>query len=104
MAHREGIANGLMLWILAAILPTVATFFEQVYRLAVAMVVVAWTIVIASCPDPLFPDARGLAFRPESNLANDLAFFLFYGGIVIAFVVVISVAVKCLRGLSESVD
>jgi hypothetical protein len=104
MAHTEGIANGLMLWMLAVPPPTVATFFEQVFRLAVAMVVVAWTIVTASCLDPLFPDARGLAFTPESNLANDLAFLLVYGGIVIAFVVFISVAVKSLRGLSESVD
>ena len=46
MAHREGLANGLMLWILAAILPTVATFFEQVYRLAVAMVVVAFRVLV----------------------------------------------------------
>jgi hypothetical protein len=104
MAHTEGIANGLMLWMLAAPPPTVAALFEQVFRLAVAMVVVAWTIVTASCLDPLFPDARGLAFTPESNLANDLAFLLVYGGIVIAFVVFISVAVKSLRGLSESVD
>ena len=97
MAHTEGIANGLMLWILAAVLPAMATFVEKIFRLAVGMVVVAWTIVVASCLDPLFPDARGLAFTPESNLANDVAFFLFYIGIVIAVAVVITVAAKSLR-------
>ena len=61
------------------------------------MVVVAWTIVIASCLDPLFPDARGLAFSPDSNLANDVAFFLFYIGIVIACAVVLMVAVRAFR-------
>lgn len=97
MAHTEGIANGLMLWILAAALPTIATFVEKIYRVAVAMILVAWTIVAASCLDPLFSDARGLAFTAESNFVNDLAFFLFYIGIALAFVVVIIVAVKALR-------
>jgi len=97
MAHTEGIANGLLLWILAAILQAMCSFVEKIYRLAVGMVVVAWTIVIASCLDPLFPDARGLAFTPDSNLANDVAFFLFYIGIVIACAVVVMVAVRAFR-------
>jgi len=97
MAHTEGIANGLLLWILAAILPAMCSFIEKIYRLAIGMVVVAWTIVIASCLDPLFPDARGLAFTPDSNLANDVAFFLFYIGIVIACAVVVMVAVRAFR-------
>jgi len=97
MAHMEGIANGLMLWILAAALPALQSFVEKIYRVAVAMVVVAWTIVVASLIDPLFPGARGLAFTPESNFANDVAFFLFYAGIGLAFVVVTTVAVKAFR-------
>ena len=97
MAHTEGIANGLMLWILAAALPALQAFIKQIYRLAVGMVIVAWTIVLASAIDPLFPDAMGLAFTPVSNLANDVAFFLFFVGIIIAVAVVIAVAVKSFR-------
>lgn len=97
MAHTEGIANGFMLWILAAALPALHSFIERVYRLAVGMVIVAWTIVLASTIDPLFPDARGLAFTPGSNMANDAAFFLFFIGIVVAVAVVTNVAVKSFR-------
>ena len=97
MAHMEGITNGLMLWILAAVLPAMASFVNRLYRLAVAMVVVAWTIVIASAIDPIFPNARGLSFTPESNMANDVAFFLFYIGIAAVCAVVVFVAVKAFR-------
>ncbi|MAZ87566.1 MAG: hypothetical protein CL693_07965 [Cellvibrionaceae bacterium] len=104
MAHMEGITNGLMLWILAAVLPTLNTVFQKIYRVAVAMVIVAWTIVIASVLDPIFPMARGLSFTPETNLGNDVAFFLFYIGIALAFVVVIAVAVKCLGREREAIS
>ena len=97
MAHTEGIANGFMLWILAAVLPALHSFLEKIYRVAVGMVIVAWTIVIASVLDPIFPNARGLAFTPDSNFANDIAFFLFYVGIVIAFVVVTTVAIRSFK-------
>jgi hypothetical protein len=97
MAHMEGIANGMMLWILAAALPALQSFMERIYRVAVAMVLVAWTIVIASLLDPLFPSARGLVLTPDSTLANAVAFFLFYVGIGLAFVVVITVAVKAFK-------
>jgi hypothetical protein len=97
MAHTEGIANGFMLWILAAALPALHSFVQRIYPLAVGMVIVAWTIVVASALDPLFPDARGLAITSGSNLANDVAFFLFFIGIVIAVAVVINVAVKSFR-------
>ena len=97
MAHTEGIANGLMLWILAAVLPAMASFIDRIFRVAAAMVVAAWTIVIASALDPLFPGARGLAFTPQSNLANDVAFFLFYIGIAIACAVVVIIAIKAFR-------
>jgi len=104
MAHMEGITNGLMLWILAAILPTLSAVFQKIYRVAAAMVIVAWTIVVASVLDPILPMARGLSFTPETNLGNDVAFFLFYIGIVLAFVVVIAVAVKCLGGGRETIN
>jgi len=94
MAHLEGIANGTLLWVLAAVLPALQSIIARVYRVAVCMITVAWTIVIASVLDPLFPGARGLAFTPESGLANDIAFFLFFIGIVIVCGVVTTVAVK----------
>jgi hypothetical protein len=97
MAHMEGITNGLLLWILAAIVPVIHTRVIPIYRLAAAMVIVAWTIVIASILDPIFPDARGLIFNADSSIANGFAFFLFYVGIVISCVVVITVALKFLR-------
>lgn len=97
MAHMEGISNGLMMWILAALMPTLSNYIKHTYSLAVGSTIVAWTIVIASCLDPIFPNARGLAFTAESNFISDIAFFLFYIGIVIAFWVVITIAVKSLK-------
>ncbi|CAA0119138.1 Styrene-oxide isomerase [Halioglobus japonicus] len=97
MAHMEGITNGLMLWILAAVLPVMSEFVRKIYWLAVTMVVVAWTIVVASAIDPFFPDARGLLFSSQSNLANGVAFFLFYIGIVAVCVVVAIVAFRAFR-------
>ena len=44
------------------------------------MIIIAWTIVVASSLDPLFDDARGL--RMGLNVANTLAFLLFYVGVV----------------------
>jgi len=97
MAHMEGISNGLMMWILAGLMPTLSNYIKNTYRLAVGATIVGWTIIIASSLDPIFPEARGLAFRPESNLISDIAFFLFYIGIAVAFWVVITIAVKSLR-------
>lgn len=94
MAHTEGIMNGFALWILAAILPALHNYIRKLYPLCVGMVIVAWTIVVASCLDPILPTSRGLAYTPTSSLTNDLAFFLFYIGIAIAFWVVITIAVK----------
>ena len=97
MAHMEGIINGVLLWILASVLPLLASMFTRVYRLAVAMVVAAWTIVVASVIDPFYPDARGLDFSFGENLPNDVAFFLFYIGIVIACTVILTIAIRAFR-------
>jgi len=99
MAHMEGIVNGMVLWLLAALLPVIQVSVKNVYRLSVAMIIVAWTIVIASQLDPIFPNARGLAFTSDSNWISDIAFFLFSTGIYIAFTVVTVIAVKSLRKL-----
>ena len=68
MAHMEGIVNGLVLWVAAALLPVMPFTAKGAARIALGLIIVAWTIVIASALDPLFPESRGLAFGgPLSN-------------------------------------
>ena len=95
MAHMEGIVNGFGLWIVALILPLIPFGQSGRRRLTWSMVAVAWTIVIASTIDPLFPNSRGLSFG--GSVPNTLAFFLFYVGIVLVIGVVVAIAVKTLR-------
>ena len=59
------------------------------------MILVAWTIVVASCLDPLFPDSRGLA--AGGPLTNNVAFGLFYIGVPLVMVVMAIVAWKAFR-------
>lgn len=96
MAHMEGITNGFGLWLLAAVLPLLNLSAKTSKRIAVGMIITAWTIVIASTFDPLFPNARGLDLTSESNLMNDVAFLLFVIGIGIVIAIMIKVAHQCL--------
>jgi hypothetical protein len=96
MAHMEGITNGFGLWLMAAVLPLLGLSARTCRRIAIGMVIVAWTIVVASSFDPLFPNARGLALTSDSNLMNDLAFLLFVIGIGIVIAIMIKVAKQCL--------
>jgi hypothetical protein len=96
MAHMEGITNGFGLWLLAAVLPLLNLSARTSRRIAVGMIITAWTIVIASTLDPLFPNARGLALTSDSNLMNDVAFLLFVIGIGIVIAIMIRVAHQCL--------
>ncbi len=96
MAHMEGITNGFGLWLMAAVLPLLNFSAKTSRRLAIGMIITAWTIVIASTIDPLFPNARGIALTSESNLMNDIAFLLFVVGIGIVVVIMIKVASHCL--------
>jgi hypothetical protein len=95
MAHMEGIANGLLLWLSAAIMPLLPFGFKGLRRFAYAIIVIAWTIVIASALDPFFPDSRGLEFG--GPITNQFAFFLFYIGVGGAMVVPAIVAYQCFR-------
>ena len=95
MAHMEGIANALLLWLTAAVLPLMPFEAKGRKRLAYAMLVITWTIVIASALDPLFPESRGLEFG--GPITNQFAFFLFYVGVVGAMVVPAIIAWRCLR-------
>ena len=96
MANMEGITNGFGLWLLAAVLPLLNLSPGTSRLIAVGMIITAWTIVIASTFDPLFPEARGLALDPDSNLMNDIAFLLFVIGIVIVIAIMIKIAKQCL--------
>jgi hypothetical protein len=94
MAHMEGIVNGFGLWIVALVLPLVPLSDTLQVRITWGMIVAAWTIVVASAIDPLFPDARGLSFG--KNVPNTIAFLLFYVGILAVIWVVVVIAAKSL--------
>ena len=96
MAHMEGITNGFGLWLMAAVLPLLDLSARTCRRIAIGMIIVAWTIVIASSFDPLFPNARGLALTSETNLMNNVAFLLFVIGIGIVIAIMVKVAKQCL--------
>ena len=57
---------------------------------------------MASSLDPLFPEARGLAFG--GNVPNTIAFFLFYVGIVTVIWVVAMIAVRSLAAARAESD
>ncbi|MBQ0798512.1 MAG: hypothetical protein KBT63_04450 [Porticoccaceae bacterium] len=96
MAHMEGITNGFGLWLLAAVLPLLNLSVKTSRRIAIGMIITAWTIVIASTIDPLFPNARGLELTGESTLWNDVAFLLFVIGIGIVIAIMVKIAKECL--------
>ncbi|ORE87453.1 hypothetical protein ATO7_10437 [Oceanococcus atlanticus] len=95
MAHMEGIVNGFGLWIAAAVLPVFPFGVKALKRIAWGLISVGWTIVIASALDPLFPDSRGLEFGGSAT--NQLAFFLFYWGVVLVMIIMGVIAWRCLR-------
>ncbi len=96
MAHMEGITNGFGLWLLAAVLPLLNLSVKTSRRIAVGMIITAWTFVVASTIDPLFPNARGLELTSESTLLNDVAFLLFVVGIGIVIAIMVKIAKQCL--------
>jgi hypothetical protein len=96
MAHMEGITNGFGLWLLAAVLPLLNLSVKTSRRIAIGMIITAWTIVIASAIDPMLPNSRGLALTGESSLSNDVAFLLFVVGIAIVVAIMFKIAYQCL--------
>ena len=95
MAHMEAIVNGMLLWLAAAILPLIPLAARGLKWLTYALLATTWSIVLASCLDPLFENSRGLAFG--ESLTNNLAFFLFYIGVPGAMIVSAVIAYKTLR-------
>lgn len=94
MAHMEAIVNGALLWITAAALHLLPFSDTGRKRFGSCMILIAWTIVIASCLDPLFPESRGLDFA--GPFTNYVAFFLFYIGVPLVMIVMAVVAWKAL--------
>ncbi len=99
MAHMEGVINGLVLWLVALVLPLVPISDVLRGRLTWGAILAAWTIVVASAFDPLFPEARGLSMG--GGVLNSIAFLLFYVGIVAVVWMVAPIAVKSLTGARE---
>ncbi len=95
----EGVINGLVLWLVALVLPLVPISDVLRGRLTWGAILAAWTIVVASAFDPLFPEARGLSMG--GGVLNSIAFLLFYVGIVAVVWMVATIAVKSLAGARE---
>lgn len=94
MAHLEGVINGVILWVMVPLVPLLPFALRWAWRIAVGMIIVAWTFTIASLFGALFPESRGLAYG--GPLTNQIAFFLFYVGILIVMGVMGSIAWKTL--------
>lgn len=99
MTHMEGVINGLMLWLLAAVLPTFELSVSLTRRVAYALIITAWTFPIASLFDALFKDSRGLRFA--APITNIIPFFLFYIGIIALIWAVVAVIVATWRQRPE---
>ncbi|WP_051748364.1 hypothetical protein [Nevskia soli] len=94
MAHLEGVINGLILWLVALLLPILPFALAGARRIATGMIVVGWTFTVASLFDALFPESRGLAYG--GPLTNQIAFFMFYIGVLIVMGVMASIAWRTL--------
>lgn len=96
MSHLEGVMNGLMLWLVAAVLPTFRLPDTSARRVTYALLVTAWTFPIASLFDAFFEHSRGLRFG--GPVTNMIPFFLFYAGIIALVWSVIEVMTKVGKG------
>lgn len=94
MAHMEAIINGAIVWLLAAVLSFLPFSLKGLRRIAYGMIIVAWTFVAGSLFDPLFPDSRGLA--ASGSLTNNLAFGIFYVGVVLVMGIMAVIAFRSL--------
>ncbi|MGH8506898.1 MAG: hypothetical protein ACRETM_13220 [Stenotrophobium sp.] len=94
MTHLEGVINGLSLWIFALLLPLLPFAAKSLRRISWGMIVVGWTFTVASSLDALFPASRGLAFG--GPLTNNLAFFMFYVGVLLVMGIMACIAYRTL--------
>ena len=95
MTHLEGVLGGLIHWMLAALLPLMPFTIKSIRRMSIAIISVGWMFTIASSMDALFSDSRGLAYG--GPLTNNIAFFLFYVGIIMVMYILLAIAYRSLR-------
>lgn len=95
MTHLEGVLGGVIHWIFALLLPLLPFTIKTIRRMSIAMISVGWMFTIASSMDALFTDSRGLAYG--GPLTNNIAFFLFYFGILIVMYILLVIAYRSLR-------
>ncbi|MEX1663955.1 hypothetical protein [Zhongshania arctica] len=95
MTHLEGVLGGVIHWIFALLLPLLPFTIKTIRRMSVAMISVGWMFTIASSMDALFTDSRGLAYG--GPLTNNIAFFLFYVGILMVMYILLVIAYRSLR-------
>lgn len=89
MTHMEGVLGGLLLWLMAAVLPAMDLAAARAAQVARALILTAWAFPVASLFDALFQNSRGLRFGgPVTNL---IPFFLFYAGILALIWAVITI-------------
>lgn len=100
MAHMEGIVNGMFLWLAAAILHLVPLSDRGIKWLTYGLLATCWSIVLAACLDPIFPDARGLMMK--EGFLNNVAFLLFYIGVPGALIISAFIAYKTLWNRNSS--
>lgn len=84
MAHLDGILNGIMLFVVAAIGPTLRLTVGERQVLVLSLLVTAWGNIVASLMGPLFA-ARGLTLFGGST-ANSIMYVLFLVAVVTVFV------------------
>jgi hypothetical protein len=95
MTHLEGVLGGVIHWIFALLLPLLPFTIKTIRRMSIAMISVGWMFTIASSMDALFTDSRGLAYG--GPLTNNIAFFLFYVGILMIMYILLVIAYRSLR-------
>jgi hypothetical protein len=95
MSHLEALMNGSIIWLVAALLPHLPFSITGLRRLSYGIIVTGWTLVAGALFDALFPNSRGLA--ANSLLTNNIAFGLFYVGILIVMAILALIAWRSLR-------
>jgi len=94
MAHLEGILNGLTLFAVGAILPSLILRERELAIVGWSLIVTAWGNSIASLLGPIF-GGRGLEFG--GGVANSMMYVLFVAAVVAVIVAMILVCRGALR-------
>ncbi|MGB0956413.1 MAG: hypothetical protein ACPGZP_10490 [Panacagrimonas sp.] len=94
MTHLEGVIGGLIQWIFALMLPLLPFASRTLRWMGISMISVGWMFTVASSFDALFTDSRGLAIG--GPLTNNIAFFLFYVGILMVMGILLAIGYRCL--------